>query len=79
MATRSPEQIRASIEQNRTELAVTVDRLRGELVELADWRKQIVRHQQPVLVTAAVTGFVIGGGIAALGGIVFGRRRRRRR
>ncbi len=68
-ASRSPEQIRASIESNRTELAHSLARLRGEVAEITDWRKQIARHQKQVLIGAAVTGFVLGGGIAAIGGL----------
>lgn len=67
--TRSPEQIRASIEANRAQLAHSLGRLRGEVAEVADWRKQITRHQKQVLVGAAVAGFVFGGGIAAIGGL----------
>jgi hypothetical protein len=78
MAGRSPEEIRASIEANRTALAVSVERLRGEVAELTDWRKQIVRNQTVVLAGAAAAGFLVGGGVAALGGVFFGRRRRRR-
>lgn len=74
MADRSPEQIRASIEANRAELAVSVARLRGEVAQLTDWRSQLQRHQPQAMVGAAVAGFVIGGGIAALGGLL--RRRR---
>jgi hypothetical protein len=73
--TRSPEEIRASIESNRQALAVSLDRLRGEVAEVTDWRKQIAAHQKQVLIGAAVAGFVIGGGIAAVGGL-FRRRRR---
>jgi hypothetical protein len=69
MATRTPEEIRASIEANRHELAHSLTRLRGEVVELTDWRKQIVKHQKQILIGAAVAGFVIGGGIAAMGGL----------
>ncbi len=72
---RTPEEIRSSIEANRAELALSIDRLRGEVAELTDWRKQLRRHQREVLIGAAVAGFVIGGGIAALGGML--RRRRR--
>jgi tetrahydromethanopterin S-methyltransferase subunit B len=75
--TRSPEEIRASIEQNRQELGQSLDKLRVEVGELMDWRSQIRTHQREVLIGAAVTGFVIGGGIAALGALVFGGRRRR--
>jgi hypothetical protein len=69
MATRTPEEIRASIEANRHELAHSLTKLRAEVVELTDWRKQIVKHQKQILIGAAVAGFVIGGGIAAMGGL----------
>jgi hypothetical protein len=76
MAARSPAEIRSSIESNRAELAVSIERLRGEIVEITDWRRQLVRHQRELMIGAAVAGFVLGGGIAAMGGM-FGRRRRR--
>ena len=72
MPDRSPAEIRASIESNRAQLAVSVEKLRGEVAELTDWRLQLRRHRAPILVGAAVAGFAIGGGIAAL----VGRRRR---
>lgn len=75
MSGRSPEEIRRSIEVNRRELVSSVDRLRAEVAVAADWRRHIRRHQREVLIGAAVAGFVIGGGIAAVGGL-FGRRRR---
>jgi hypothetical protein len=75
MATRSPEEIRRSIETNRAELALSLSRLRGEVAEVTDWRKQITRHRKQVVIGAAVAGFVIGGGIAAVVGLL--RRRRR--
>jgi hypothetical protein len=78
MATRTPEEIRASIDQNRRELGTAVEKLRVEVVQLTDWRAQIRHHQQQVLIGAGVAGFVLGGGIAALGALTFGRRRRRR-
>lgn len=74
MPERTPAEIRSSIQANRAELEVSLDRLRGEVVALTDWRGQIVRHQGAVLVGAAVAGFVLGGGIAAIGGM-FRRRR----
>jgi hypothetical protein len=73
MAERTAEEIRASIEANRAELAVSVGQLRGEIDQLTDWRGHLARHRTKVLVGAAVAGFVIGGGVAALTGI-FGRR-----
>jgi C4-dicarboxylate-specific signal transduction histidine kinase len=76
MPQRSPEEIRQSVESHRAELAVSMERLRGEVAEVTDWRKQIREHQQEVLIGAAVAGFVIGGGIAAIGGLL--RRRKRR-
>jgi Protein of unknown function (DUF3618) len=80
MATRSrsPEEIRASIEQNRVQLGHSLEKLRVEVGELMDWRDQIRRHQREVLIGAGVAGFVLGGGIAALGALAFGGRRRRR-
>jgi Protein of unknown function (DUF3618) len=70
---RTPEQIRASIEANRAELGVAVERLRAQATELADWRGHVRRHRTEILIGAAVAGFVLGGGIAAL----VGRLRRR--
>lgn len=75
MPNRSPAEIRQSIEANRAELAVSLDRLRGEVAALTDWRSQIESHRKEVMIGAAVAGFVIGGGLAA----IFGGKRRRRR
>ena len=71
---RTPEQIRASIAENQAGLASSLTQLRGEVVAVADWRRQINTHRPQVIAGAVVAGFVIGGGIAA----IFGRRRRRR-
>ena len=71
---RSPEQIRASIEANRLELARSLDNLRGEIQVASDWRRQLQAHQKQVLIGAAVAGFVLGGGIAGFTGL-FRRRR----
>jgi hypothetical protein len=76
---RTPEEIRASIEKNRQELGVAVEKLRGEVVQLTDWRAQLRLHEQHFLIGAGIAGFVLGGGLAALGALVGGRRRRRRR
>ncbi len=75
MPTRTPEEIRASIENNRRELGTSIERLRGEIEQLTDWRSKIVAHQKQIVIGAAVAGFVLGGGIAAVGGL-FRRRRR---
>ena len=70
--TRTPEEIRRSIEANRAELGQAVERLRAEVAEATDWRKQINRYRREVLIGAAVAGFVLGGGIASLTDLVFG-------
>ena len=75
---RSPEEIRRDIEQHRQELGAAVNRLRGEVARATDWRGQIVRNQQKVLIGAAVAGFVIGGGIAGVTGILRRGKRKRR-
>lgn len=68
-AGRTKEEIRASIEANRLELASSIDRLKGDVAEVTDWRKQIQQRQKQVLIGAAVAGFVIGGGIAGFTGL----------
>ena len=72
--TRSPEEIRRSIEANRAELGMAVEKLRNEVAVVTDWRAQLRANQKNVLIGAAVAGFVLGGGIAAVGGLL--RRRR---
>jgi uncharacterized protein involved in exopolysaccharide biosynthesis len=54
---------------------MAVDRLRAEVTEASDWRKQINKNRKQVLIGAAVAGFVLGGGIAALAGLMSGGRR----
>ena len=66
---RSPEQIRASIEANRVELGRSIEKLKTGMAVATDWRSQIARNRTTVFVGAAVAGFVIGGGIAAVGGL----------
>jgi len=36
---------------------------------LTDWRRQLVVHQKKALIGAAAAGFLIGGGIGAIGGL----------
>ena len=73
-AARTPEEIRASVEANRRELGMAIERLQGGVAELTNWRKQLAEHQKQVLIGAAIAGFLIGGGIAGVTGI-FRRRR----
>jgi hypothetical protein len=74
MATRTPEEIRASIEHNRQELGESLVKLRGEVVRLTDWRAQLRLHRQQAMIVAGVAGFVLGGGLAAVGALTVGRR-----
>ncbi len=64
-ANRTPDQIRSSIEDTRRDLALSVNDLRSKVNEIADWRRQLAQNRGAALTTAAVTGFVIGGGVAA--------------
>jgi hypothetical protein len=70
MSRRSTEEIRNTIEANRSALELSVVRLRGEVAELTDWRHQIVRHRREAFAGAAVAGFLLGG-------LLIPRRRRR--
>jgi len=74
---RTPEQIRDSMERNRAELGTAVEQLRSEVVKLTDWRGQIRPYQTQVLIGAGVAGFVLGGGLAALGALTCGRKKRK--
>jgi len=75
MPTRTPDEIRASIEQNRQELGTSLERLRMEVGRVTDWRAQLRLHRGQAIIGAAAAGFVLGGGIAAIGALTFGRRR----
>jgi len=70
MPQRSSAEIRSSIESNRNELAVSVERLRGEVTRLTDWRSHVERHRSEIVVGAAVVGLFVGARLL--------RRRRRR-
>jgi hypothetical protein len=65
MPARTPEEIRASVENTRQELQYSLNDLQSKVTELTDWKSQLARHRKQVLIGAAVAGFVIGGGIAA--------------
>ena len=70
MPQRSADEIRSSIESNRMELAVSIDRLRGEVAHITDWRGHLERHRPEVTAAAAVVGLFLGARVL--------RRRRRR-
>ncbi|MFL5908793.1 MAG: DUF3618 domain-containing protein [Solirubrobacterales bacterium] len=67
---RSAEQIRNDIVQQRQELSRSVDALRTRWIQVTDVRRQVREHRTELAVGAAVVGFLIGGAIAL-------RRRRR--
>ena len=71
---RSPEMIRASIEETRHELAFSVNDLRSKMAELTNWRGQLIKNRKQALIGAAVAGFVVGGGVAAGISLISGRR-----
>ncbi|HMA26055.1 MAG: DUF3618 domain-containing protein [Solirubrobacterales bacterium] len=62
--TRSAEQIRRDIVQQRQELSRTVEALRTRWLQVTDVRRQIREHRTEIAVGAAVVGFLIGGAIA---------------
>lgn len=71
MAQRTPAEIRSSIEANRQELAVSVEKLRGEVQRATDWRAHVERHRNEIAMGAAAVGLLLLTRAA--------RRRRRRR
>lgn len=71
---RSPEEIRASIEANRAEFGVAVEKLRTEVSEASDWRKHLRHNHQQAVTAAAGVGFVLGGGVGGLVDLVLRRR-----
>ena len=69
MPERSAQEIRASIEATRRELSYSVNDLQSKVKEISDWKSQLAAHKKEVLIGAAVAGFLIGGGIAAIAGV----------
>ena len=53
---RSPEEIRRSIEANRAELGMAVEKLRQEVAVVTDWRGQLMANKKQVLIGAARRG-----------------------
>ena len=69
MASRSPEEIRASLQATRTELEYSINDLQGKVRQLTNWRQQLAENRNTVIIGAAVAGFLIGGGVAATFGL----------
>lgn len=65
----SPEEIRASVENTRQELQYSLNDLQAKVTEVTDWKSKLAEHRKEVLIGAAVAGFLIGGGIAAIAGV----------
>ncbi len=70
MAQRSPAEIRDSIESNRQELGISLEKLRSEVTRITDWRGQLQSHQRELAIGAAAVGTLM---------LLRGRRRRKRR
>ena len=69
MASRTPEEIRLSVQETRRELEYSLNDLQSKVTQLTDWRGQLRQHRREALIGAAVAGFVIGGGVAAVFGL----------
>ncbi len=62
---RTPQDIRASVEATREELRYSLVDLQGKINQLSDWRAPLRRNRRAILIGAAATGFLVGGGIVA--------------
>ena len=62
--TRSAEQIRNDIVQQRHEFSRSVDALRNRWIQVTDVKRQLRQHSSQLAVGAAVVGVLIGGAIA---------------
>jgi hypothetical protein len=69
MASRTPQEIRASVENTRQELEYSLNDLQAKVTDITDWKSKLAAHRKEVLIGAAVAGFLIGGGIAAIAGV----------
>ncbi|MBO9535000.1 MAG: DUF3618 domain-containing protein [Solirubrobacteraceae bacterium] len=67
---RTPEEIRASIESHRDDLTKAVGELTVATQQATDWRRQVGRKPIPFAGAAAAAGFLLGGGLVALGGLL---------
>jgi hypothetical protein len=68
-ASRSPAEIRNSVQATRSELTYSLNDLQGKVRELTNWRRQLAENRRTAIIGAAVAGFLIGGGVAATFGL----------
>lgn len=68
--TRTPDEIRASIEEHRSQLVRSVTELTVGVQQATNWRRQVGRRPKEFAGAAAAAGFLLGGGIVALGGLL---------
>ena len=61
---RSAEEIRNDIVQQRQELSRSVEALRNRWLQVTDVKRQIREHRTELAIGAAVVGFLVGGAIA---------------
>jgi hypothetical protein len=66
---RTPQEIRLSVQETRRDLEFSIGDLQSKVRELTDWKRQLSENRQPALIGAAVTGFVLGGGVAGIVGL----------
>ena len=69
MASRTPAEIRVSVEETRRELEFSLNDLQSKVHEMTNWRRQLIEHKRELVIGAAVAGFVVGGGVAAVFGL----------
>jgi hypothetical protein len=69
MPSRSPDEIRRSIENNRRELGDAIEHLKVEVGIATDWRGHIRRNQNNATIGAGAAGFILGGGIGGIVGL----------
>ena len=72
MPERHPDDIRRSLATTREELTYSLNDLQSKVTEMTDWRSKLRANRQPVLIGAAVAGFVLGGGLGAVVGLFRG-------
>jgi len=70
---RSADEIRRSMEANRAELGLAVEKLRVEVAAASDWRKHLRRNHEQAVTAAAGLGFLLGGGAGGLVDLIFRR------